>query len=585
MAETFRFSPRPNRAREIRWRGWSADAFDEAVRADRPVLLNLTAVWCHWCHRMDETTYSDPGLIELINDELVPVRVDADRYPHVQDRYIAGGWPTNAFLTPGGEVLWAGTYVPPDQFRAVASGVLAAWRERRPELQAEIDRRRKAMEAARSRRPAVGLVRRVAADDVLTLLHDGFDARSGGFGGAPKFPHPEAIELLLAQAARTGNADWAEMATRTLDGMLAGELWDPIDGGFFRYATEPDWTAPHFEKLLDINAGLLRAYALGAHLTGRGDWRETAERTAAWVDATLGLPHGLWGGGQDADEEYYALDAGARRERGAPYVDPVVYTGANANWVRSLAEAGGRLGRDDWIERAERALDVLHEATAAPDGLLYHCLEPGGAPAVSGLLEDSLQAARAGVAVAQATGRAGPLELAGRLADALEDRLWAEDGGFLDHVPSGADVGALRYRDRPFEANAAAARLFNDLSLAMGERSYRAVAERTLALLSPSAVRYGVAAAEFALAVEEFFEPPLRIAVVGPAADAAALRRAALALPEAARRVWSLENGGRIGALSFPPRDVPVAYACGGRACSPPITEPERLAAAVDAVR
>jgi hypothetical protein len=141
MAETFRFSSRPNRAHEVRWRTWGADAFEEAAREDRPLLLNLTAFWCHWCHVMDETTYSEPDLIRLLNEELVPLRVDADQHPHVQDRYIAGGWPTNAFLTPSGEVLWAGTYVEPDEFRQVARGVLAAWRGRRDELQVEIVRR------------------------------------------------------------------------------------------------------------------------------------------------------------------------------------------------------------------------------------------------------------------------------------------------------------------------------------------------------------------------------------------------------------------------------------------------------------
>lgn len=585
MAERFRFSPRPNRAGEIHWREWGEAAFDEAARTDRPVLLNLTAVWCQWCHRMDETTYSDPGLIERINAELIPIRVDADRYPHVQDRYIAGGWPTNAFLTPSGEVLWAGTYVPADEFRTVADGVLTAWRDRRPGLAQEIERRRKALEAARSRRPAVGLIRREAADDVLTVMQDSFDVRNGGFGTAPKFPHAEAIELLFAQAERTGNPDWSEMAVRTLDGMLAGELWDSVEGGFFRYALEPDWTAVRFEKLLDVNAGMLRAFALGAHLKNRADWREVAERTVAWVDETLGLEGGLWAGSQDADEAYFALDAEARRGREAPYVDPTRFASANAHWIRSLAEAGARLGRTDWVERAADALDTLYHSFVQPDGLLCHFHGENGGPAVTGLLIDTLDAARAAVAVAQATGRGDVLELARRLASALEDRLWADEGGFFDHVSTGADVAALRYRDRPFEANASAARLFNDLTLATGERSYRAMAERTLALLSPLAGRYGVAGAEFALAVEEYFEAPLQIVVVGPPDVAAPLRTAALALPEASRRVWSMERGGRIGPLRFQAADTPVAYVCGGRTCSAPVAEPGALAATVEAVR
>jgi hypothetical protein len=585
MTEASSFPSRPDGSQTIAWRPWGKAAFEEAERTDRPVLLTLTAVWCAWCRRMDETTFSDPEVVRLVGESLVPVRVDADRYPHVQERYIMGGWPTHAFLTPTGEVLWAGTNAPPEQFLAVARQVLTAWRDRRPELEAEIARRRRALEAARARHPAVGLVRREAADDVLTAVQETFDPRNGGFGNAPKFPQPDVLELLAVHAERLGDRTALEMVERTLDGILAGELWDTVEGGFHRYALEPDWTEPRHEKILEVNAGLLRAYALGARLDGRDDWREVAERTVEWVEARLGLEDGLWGGSQAADEAYYRLDAVGRRDREPPYVDPVVYTDANASWIRALAEAGSRLGRPDWIRRAADALTTLLAAMAADDGLLHHFRAPGGEPSLPGLLVDSVEAARACVAVAQATGEGEFLDRARRLADAMEKHLWAGDGGFFDHLPSGEAIGALRYRDRPFDRNAAAARLFLDLAQATGERSYRAVAERTLALLSPLAGRYGAAGAEFALAVEEFFEPPLHVVVVGPAAEAAPLRVAALALPVAARRVWSLERGGRIGALSFPESTTPAAYVCGGHACSPPITEPDRLAAAVAAAR
>jgi uncharacterized protein YyaL (SSP411 family) len=526
---------------------------------------------------MDEITYSDPELIELINRELIPVRVDADQYPHVQERYIVSGWPTNAFLTPTGEVLWAGTYIEPTEFGAVAASVLAAWRERREELQLEIDRRRRALEAARGRQRMVGLVRREAADDVVSAVLDSFDPRHGGFGDAPKFPMPEAIELLFVQAARFGDEQCRSIAEQTLDGMLAGELFDAGEGGFFRYALAADWTEPRREKLLEVNAGLLRSYALGAHLMERRDWRGVAERVVAWAESTLRLPDGLWGGSQAEDEEYYSLDAAGRSARARPFVDPVVYTDANAAWVRALAEAGGRLGRPDWIERATGALEVLLAAMAAPDGMLYHFREPGRAPAVPGLLTDLVATARACVAVAQATGRDTFLTEARRLVSALEARLWAEDGGFLDHLPNAESAGALRYRERPFERNAATARLYLDLMLATGARSYRAVAERTLALLSPAAGRYGVAGAEFALAVDEFFEPAPRVVIVGPAAAAEPLRAAALALPSPTRRVWTMEGGGRVGGFSFPPATEPVAYLCVESTRSRPVTEPARL--------
>ena len=169
--------------------------------------------------------------------------------------------------------------MPPGPVRAVAGGVLAAWRGRRAELQAEIERRRKALEAARSRHPAVGLVRREAADDVLTAIEEAFDARNGGFGPAPKFPHADAIELLFVHAARGGGAEWRHMAEHTLDGMLAGELEVTASRAVLRYATS-DWTKPHYEKMLEGNAALLKVYALGAPHGAAGRARPRAHRRA-----------------------------------------------------------------------------------------------------------------------------------------------------------------------------------------------------------------------------------------------------------------------------------------------------------------
>lgn len=580
MAGSFQFSRNPNRASEIAWRPWGRQAFAEAVEEDRPIFLNLTASWCHFCHRMDETTFSAPAVIRLLNDRLVPIRADADRLPHVRDRYIAGGWPTNAFLTPAGEVLWSGTSVAPERLIAVAEQVLGAWEVRRDSLLEEIDRRRKALSAARSRRGTYGLVRREAADDVLTVLQDGFDPRNGGFGGEPKFPPGEAIELLYLQGSRAGNHDWVEMADRTLDGILAGELFDAVEGGFFRYALQPDWTEPRYEKLLATNAELLQAYSLGARVRGRTDWGEIVERVVEWVEQTLALETGLWAGSQEAEPAYYAGDAAQRKSRSAPRVDATLYTDANAAWIRALANAGGALGQSAWIERAAGALDSLLARMTASDGTLCHFQEVDGEPTMGGLATDLLETALACAALAQATGEARFLDQARALVRSMEDRLWASDGGFLDFAEEGDPLGALRYGDRPFDINSGAARLLVDLGLATGERKYRALAERVLAVLSPLAGRYGPAAAGFATAVEEFFDPPLRIFLVGSPEATASLREAALRLPLPERRVWTRREGGTVGSIHLDGAAAPAAFVCRGPSCSPPIPEPDGLAAA-----
>lgn len=580
MPENFRFSPNPNRANEIAWQHWGESALAAAAAAGRPVLLNLTAVWCHWCHLMDETTYSDPDIIDLINRELIAVRVDADRHPHVQDRYIAGGWPTTAFLTPTGEVLWAGTYTEAEQFRSVAASVLTAWRDRRAELEQEIDRRRRALDAAHGRGEAPGLVRREPADDVMTAVQASFDSRNGGFGEAPKFPQPEAVELLYAHMAV--DATYATMADQTLDGMLAGDLWDTADGGFFRYAIAADWTQPRYEKLLDVNASLLEAYSLGAVLRGRPDWRAIAERTVTWVDGTLSREDGLWGGSQSAHIEYFASAADVRRTMQAPPVDATVYTSWNARWIAALATAGARLGEDVWVNRAGDAMTTLLGTMTAANGGLHHYHEPGGEPRLDFLLADTLECARAALALAQAAGEATWIDVARRLARHMETAYWAGDGGFWDRIPTDHDVGALRYRDHPFELNAAAARVLLDLAQATGERNWRGLAERTLACGGARAGRYGVAGATFALATSAFFDPPPAIFIAVPAgvgAAAAPMRRAAFALPVPTLRVWTVPAGHSSGPQHFQADGSPAAYIWTRRGCSGPVTAPDQLAA------
>jgi uncharacterized protein YyaL (SSP411 family) len=542
---------------DINWRPWGAAAFAEAAAADKPILLNLTAVWCQWCHMMDETTYSEAAIVELINEKLVPIRVDADQHPHVQDRYIAGGWPTNAFLTPTGEVLWTGTFVPAEQFTEVSAGVLGAWDARREELKIEIDRRRKALEAARGRNKVIGLVRREAADDVLTATIDAYDDRNGGFGTAPKFPYVDGIELLFVHGLGE-NPDYLRMAEHSLDGMLSGEIWDDKRGGFFRYATAEDWTAPREEKLLSVNAAMLRIFAVGALVQNRADWRAIAERTVAWVQENLLLANGLWAG-SDAPE------------------DDVIYTTYNAQWIFALSYAGGRLGRQDWMTIAQRGLDALLETMNAPADLMYHYRKPDEPPRINFLLSDAVDTARACVAVAQTSGDLKYLDHARRITAGMQTAFWAEDGGFWERTKGADEYGVLRYREKPFESNADATRLLNDLAVATGERRYRALAEMILAMLSPQAGRYGVGGAGYALAMDDFFDPPIQIVVTGTGEAADALRESALSLPLLNRRVWSMPEGGRINQLNFAPQSEPAAYIAGSRGMSAPVTQPERL--------
>src|SRR2546425_7713248 len=206
----FHFSPRPNRAGEIRWRGWSEGAFEDARKLDRPILLSISAVWCHWCHVMDETTYSDAGVIDLINREYVPIRVDNDLRPDINQRYNMGGWPTTAFLTPSGEILTGATYLPADQMADALARISGYYRAHRPEIANRVleGRKRAGSAAARS----AGELDSAQVEAILGAVENAYDAEYGGFGSAPKFPQTDAIHLLLEQSQVRSEPRFREMA-------------------------------------------------------------------------------------------------------------------------------------------------------------------------------------------------------------------------------------------------------------------------------------------------------------------------------------------------------------------------------------
>lgn len=546
----------------ISWHDWGARPFEEARRMDRPVLLVGQAKWCADSRTLRERVFSSAAVASDVQAATVPVRFDADRMPHVRDRYNAGGWPITTLLTPDGDILWAGRVPTAEHMTDTLRRVNDAWHARRSQINEEVKRRALAEELS-DRRMSGGLVRREAADDVLTAAQQYFDERNGGFGEGFKLILPDIIELLLVQAYRTDNPDWVTMAARTLDGILAGEMEDAERGGFFRLARNADWTDPSTEKLLEANAWALRSFGLAAHLLERDDWRDAATRTVAWADASLGLPDGLWGASQAAR---------GHADNGGAAVDRTVLTDACGQWIAALAEIGGRLGQDDWVTRAESSLVTLLDSMGGDSGLLHHFREEGGEPELPGLLSDMVECCRACVAVGQATGDAAWLERAIALLDTIQARFWTPEGGYNDIADSVESVGALRRSARPFETNAGAALAMLDVAQTEAGHGWRAVAERTLATLSPLAGRYGIAGAGFALAVEHFFEPPRFFAIVGKGAAAKRLRRAALAVPIAERHVWSLPDGGSIGTRRFEPADKPVVYACTSLRCSSPMS-------------
>ena len=275
----------------VSWLPWGEAAFERARRENRPILLDIGAVWCHWCHVMDRESYEDPETARLINDSFVPVKVDRDERPDVDARYQLavqvisgqGGWPLTAFLTPDGEVFYGGTYFPPEDrwgrplFRRVLTEVRRVWDEEREQ----------AVDSARSLRARLSALDQAESEpgpldpslvekgvEAFTLL---FDAKHGGFGGAPKFPNAGALKLLLDEHLDTGEAEPRQIVAETLTAMARGGIHDHLGGGFHRYSVDAKWIVPHFEKMAYDNGALLEAYALGLAVLGDPTYRAVAD--------------------------------------------------------------------------------------------------------------------------------------------------------------------------------------------------------------------------------------------------------------------------------------------------------------------
>ena len=307
---------RSARHQPVLWHPWGEEAFARAQAEDKPILLDIGAVWCHWCHVMDRESYEDPELAEILNTHFVAIKVDRDERPDVDARYQAavsaisgqGGWPLTAFLTSAGQPFFGGTYFPADDrygrpgFKRVLLTMAGVWRERREEALESAGSVMAAVEqnenfSGRGGDLSLALVEKIA-DSILKQ----FDARNGGFGSQPKFPHPGAIDLLLESAARTGRENLRNAALTTLARMSKGGVYDQLAGGFHRYSVDERWVVPHFEKMLYDNTELLRNYVHAYQSFAQPEFAHVAREIIGWLDGTMtDRERGGFYGSQDAD--------------------------------------------------------------------------------------------------------------------------------------------------------------------------------------------------------------------------------------------------------------------------------------------
>jgi uncharacterized protein len=301
----------------VDWHEWGEEAFKKARAEEKPILLDIGAVWCHWCHVIDRESYDNPEIAGMINQLFIPVKVDRDERPDVDARYQSaisaisgqGGWPLTAFLTPDGKPFFGGTYFPPEDsmgrpgFKRILLGVSEAFRNRREDVNSSAESLGEAVAKAETFRNARGKFDPAIVDAVVKSSLELFDDQHGGFGRSPKFPHSSALDFLLERYQSTHDAHLLHAVVRTLVAMSLGGVYDQVAGGFHRYSVDERWCVPHFEKMSYDNSELLKNYLHAYQVTSKPIFRETAEGIISWVGEVLSdQQQGGFYASQDADQ-------------------------------------------------------------------------------------------------------------------------------------------------------------------------------------------------------------------------------------------------------------------------------------------
>jgi hypothetical protein len=629
----------------VHWQPWDEQSLTLARQQNRPILLSIGYSACHWCHVMAHESFEDEGVAEVMNRLFINIKVDREERPDLDQIYQTahhmltrrnGGWPLTMFLAPDGSPYFGGTYFPREPryglpgFADLCERVATAYAERQEDIVAQAAELREAMMDTVPEAPADQTAFDAAAlASAEALLARAFDPVHGGFGSAPKFPHPTDLGFLLTRDSQASR----NMALTTLRHMCEGGIYDQIGGGFARYSVDERWEVPHFEKMLYDNGPLLGLCADAWEQTRDPLYARVADETAAWLLREMQAPDGGYYSALDADSEgeegrYYVWDrneltailtpeesalaarrwgfdgppnfenrhwharivgklgAGeeallesarqklfaAREKRIRPGCDDKVLTSWNALMIEGMVHASRIFSRADWLQSAQRATDFLR-TTMWRDGRLL-ATSRHGRTHLDAYLDDYAFLLSALLEMLQADFRLQDLRFAIELADSLLARFAdPEAGGFYF---TAHDHETLIHRPKSGHDNATpsgngiAAFALLRLGHLLGEPRYLAAAEKSLALFWPQLRQSSGGFASLLRVLEETLVPPEIVILRGPPAELAEWARALGADPK--RLVMALPNGlpGLPAALAKPESDHVNAWVCRGVSCSAP---------------
>ena len=589
-----------DRSSQINWIEWGDSAFEEAEKQDKLILLDLGASWCHWCHVMDRTTYSNPEVIKLINEKFIPVRVDADKRPDIQDRYLMGGWPTTAFLLPDGRILTGTTFIPPEAMINKADEVDSLFHDQRDIVKMHVSSM--AAEAEFDRAQAEipeGALSPVTFDDLKKVLKEDFDSINGGFGGEPKFPFPDGERFAFLQYRRTDDKEMLNIALKTLDGMMG--IYDPVWGGFYRYSIRADWSEPHYEKLLYVQATAMDNYLEAYQVTGDDKYGEVAAGIKSYIHRFLSdLDNGGFYGSQDADvnshnpdaelvmgDRYFIRDEAERLEIGTPYTDKTIYTDWNGMMISAYLRLYHVMGDQHARDFALKTIDRILAESMQSDKLYHYIGSPIDLPI---MVSDHVYFGQALVDAYQTCGARKYLSLAEKLVSFMVAHLQdVVDGGFYFQTFDPHAKGEPLERHKPFDENVAAAILLNKLHYLTGYKSYRNLAERTLGSLHYPQVTQNIVGMGYGLALDLYLNHPVHIVLVGDRnkKETKEMLETSLHAYEPSKLVQVLdpeEAPLSIGDMTYEADEETIAYVCVQNICRPPAKSPNDLAVVLEDV-
>ncbi len=581
----------------VHFRSFDNSIFAEAKRDNKFVLLDLEAVWCHWCHVMDEKTYGNEAVADLLNSRFICVKVDQDAQPDLSVKYEDYGWPaTIIFDGDGREIVKRSGYINPEKMKALLEAII---KDPSPE-EAQTDASKSGAAAALAsgsqdadggdagkaegntkadaKDNAAGGLSQSLRQDLLDKHLQGYDARYGAWGTYQKFLDWDSVEYSMLIGLGKDQSDarsYQERARKTLDGEL--NLLDPAFGGLYQYSTDGDWKHAHFEKIMQTQAENLRIYALGSMLYGEKRYLEAARSIAAYLEEFLRSPEGAFYTSQDADlvpgvhsGGYFKLSRGERLKKGLPRVDKHIYARENGWAICALAHLYGASGDKVYLEQALKALSWIEANRSLGGGGFSHDQKDASGP----YLGDTLAMGRAYLALYGVTGRRNYLQSAEGCADFMEAQFRLKNGpGYGSARDNGGPIKPVPLLDE----NVMLSRFCNLLYRYSGESRYRSMSANALHYLAQpeAALKRKILVAGILLADAEFNSEPTHITVVGARGDemSQALFAAANKLPLVYKRIeWFAAEEGPLPNkdTELPQLARPAAFACSDGRCSRP---------------